>query len=278
MDRFNALPAEFDTAFINKALSEIESSQSCSDSEKSLARRATANRLFRLAYRGVKEGMEESEIDALLQQSEAVAPTWRTLSYTATRDHDHGRYNAAARRFQSALALIDDRHETPKPPSVETIAQLHQLASEALLLADEYVPPPRVRGVVSGVLAERVRGFSVQRAPLPIRFETGKTDFTVQGELAAESLLQALKSQSQTLVKIVGHADERGDSDFNYRLSLQRAQKVRDWLRQRGLERDIEVSGRGEQEPLVLNDPNRYSEQQRWQLNRRVELVRAGQS
>lgn len=274
MTSFNQMSVPANEKAITQALSELEASTDCGTAEKHLARRATANRLFRLAYQGSTAGLLTAEVDRLLERAETIAPTWRTLSFSATRDHQNGRYNAAARRFQSALALIDDSAETPKPPSLETIGQLHQLATESVLLADEFVPPPQVRGITGGVLAESVRGFSVQRSPLPIRFETGSTDFTRQGEVAATALLNALKVQGTSPVEIVGHADERGDAQYNYELSLQRAEKVRDWLNANGLNRDIRASGRGEQEPMSLNDASLYTEEQRWQLNRRVELVR----
>lgn len=274
MTSFNRMTVPANEKAITQALAELEASTDCGTAEKHLARRATANRLFRLAYQGSTAGLLTAEVDRLLERAESIAPTWRTMSFTATRDHQSRRYTAAARRFQSALALIDDSAETPKPPSLETIAQLHQLATESVLLADEFVPPPQVRGITGGVLAESVRGFSVQRSPLPIRFETGSTDFTSQGEAAATALLNALKMQGTAPVEIVGHADERGDAQYNYELSLQRAEKVRDWLSANGVGRDIRASGRGEQEPMSLNDASLYTEEQRWQLNRRVELVR----
>ena len=274
MTSFNQMTVPANEKVITQALAELEASTDCGSAEKRLARRATANRLFRLAYQGSTAGLLAEEVDRLLERAESIAPTWRTLSFSATRDHQNGRYNVAARRFQSALALIDDSVETPKPPSLETIAQLHQLATESVLLADEFVPPPQVRGITSGVLAETVRGFSVQRSPLPIRFETGSTDFTPQGAAAATALLNALNVQGTAPVEIIGHADERGDAQYNYELSLRRAEKVRDWLSVHGVNRAIRASGRGEQEPMSLNDASLYTEEQRWQLNRRVELVR----
>lgn len=276
LQRFNRAGEATSVAPLERALRELEASELCGAGELQMARRATANRVFALAYRGAEDGLPAPEVDAMLHQSLALAPTWRALSFSASRAHGAGRFDAAAADFQRALALIDDSYETPAPPPAQTIAQLHRLASESLLLAEHYVAPPRVRGVVSGVLAERVRGFSVQRAPLPIRFETGKTDFTAQGEAAAESLLHALRSQGDGAVELVGHADERGEREANQALSLRRAQRLRDWLLERGLQREVRASGRGEDEPLALVDPQRYSREQRWQLNRRVELLRDG--
>jgi len=274
LDQFNQMAVPASERVITEALNALEASAVCGAAELQQARRATANRLFSMAYQGSTSGMASAEVDALLDRSRSISPTWRALSFSATRDHQNARYTSAARQFQSALSLIDDREATPTAPSTNTIAQLHQMATESLLLSDEFVEPPQVRGVTGGVLAQRVRGFSVQRSPLPIRFETGSTEFTAQGEAAAQALLLALKSQGADPVGIVGHADERGDEQYNYELSLRRAEKVRDWLNDHGVGRDIQASGRGEAEPMQLSDDSAYSEAQRWQLNRRVELVR----
>ncbi len=271
---FNQAASLIDVAAISKAFEIFNVSNRCSATQKHKARRATANRLFSVAYKGVDADMAESDVDQLLELSETIAPTWRALSFLGSRDHGAGRYGLAARRLQRALALIDDSFETPTAPSEKTIESIHQLAAESLLLADEFVPPPQVRGVASGVLAETVRGFSVQRAPLPISFKTGSTDFSPQGAKAAEALFLALRNQNTSAIEIIGHADERGSEKYNLALSLARAEKVQQWLLGKGLQLDVQASGRGESQPLVLSSAGAYSTEQRWQLNRRVELIR----
>lgn len=274
MQAFNAVAKDAKVQAITQALSDLNAGTQCGQEELAQARRATASRVFRVAYEGLSSGMPTERVDELLQQSEAIAPTWRTLALEGTRDHQSGRYVQAANRLQRALALIDDSHETTLVPAEETVRGLHQLASESLLLADEFVAPPQVRGVSSGVLAASVRGFAVQRTPLPIGFRTGSTEFTDQGLQAVEALWVALRGQGDSAVEIIGHADERGDEHYNMQLSMQRADTVRDWLQSKGLEREINTSGRGESQPLALLDSSAYSQSQRWRLNRRVELVR----
>ncbi|WP_157069404.1 OmpA family protein [Sandaracinus amylolyticus] len=71
-----------------------------------------------------------------------------------------------------------------------------------------------------------------------------------------------------TLVEIQGHADERGDDEYNLRLTSDRAAAVVEALVQRGVARDrLRSGGYGERCPV---DPRHTAEA--WEQNRRVEF------
>jgi outer membrane protein OmpA-like peptidoglycan-associated protein len=70
-------------------------------------------------------------------------------------------------------------------------------------------------------------------------------------------------------ISVEGHADARGTAEYNVRLSLRRAETVRDELERGGLDAArMRVIGHGESAPVASND----SEDGRRQ-NRRVEIV-----
>jgi OOP family OmpA-OmpF porin len=53
-------------------------------------------------------------------------------------------------------------------------------------------------------------------------------------------------------VRLVGHADPLGSADANQRISLARAEAVRDYLKNSDLiQATIQAEGRGDKEPLV---------------------------
>jgi OmpA-OmpF porin, OOP family len=91
--------------------------------------------------------------------------------------------------------------------------------------------------------------------------------------LAAEpaelvALVEALTADSDARIRIEGYADSRGTVAYNELLGLRRAEAVRDWLVERGVDTDrIEVLGLGEANPLGDNG----SESGR-AANRRVEI------
>jgi OOP family OmpA-OmpF porin len=72
---------------------------------------------------------------------------------------------------------------------------------------------------------------------------------------------------------IVGHTDSRGSKRYNQGLSERRAQSVADYLAAQGLTtNNIQVSGRGESEPVASNKSRAGRAQ-----NRRVNIQVNGQ-
>jgi outer membrane protein OmpA-like peptidoglycan-associated protein len=70
-------------------------------------------------------------------------------------------------------------------------------------------------------------------------------------------------------VRVYGYADSKGDATHNQSLSEQRANAVRDWLSQHGIDNNrISVAGKGENEPAASNSSEKGRQQ-----NRRVEIV-----
>jgi outer membrane protein OmpA-like peptidoglycan-associated protein len=99
-------------------------------------------------------------------------------------------------------------------------------------------------------------------------FDTGSDALNTDGESAMESLFaQVAEYKGITGITVVGHADSRGEDDFNMDLSERRAQAVADVLATRYPDARIEVIGKGETEPKASNDTAEGR-----QINRRVEV------
>ena len=78
-----------------------------------------------------------------------------------------------------------------------------------------------------------------------------------------------LSSNSERLVRLEGHADERGSREYNLALGESRAKAVRDILVLEGAqEAQIELVSFGEERPAVAG-----TDENALQLNRRVEIV-----
>lgn len=78
-------------------------------------------------------------------------------------------------------------------------------------------------------------------------------DIGGEGRRALDALAQRLRaSQRVDWVRISGHTDRIGQADYNQRLSLQRAESVRDYLVERGVDAGlIQAEGRGSSEPVA---------------------------
>ncbi|EAU53671.1 OmpA family protein [Mariprofundus ferrooxydans] len=78
-----------------------------------------------------------------------------------------------------------------------------------------------------------------------------------------------LKRYPRSTIRITGHTDNRGSTQYNQQLSEQRAQAVKWYLSDRGVDpRRIIAEGRGELQPRATNDTEAGR-----QLNRRVEML-----
>ena len=92
---------------------------------------------------------------------------------------------------------------------------------------------------------------------------------TRESQIELDAVFEDIRSRSHYDVEVVGHTDRRGADDYNRRLSLQRAQAMRQTLVDRGLDgARIIATGRGEVDPLVPTADN--VEEMR---NRRVEIT-----
>jgi len=98
---------------------------------------------------------------------------------------------------------------------------------------------------VLGALPGRPKSFLVY-------FLEGKDEFTDESRVAFDKILAELRERGAPDVVVIGHTDRVGGLQFNDRLSLQRAERVRGELVKLGIpESRVQVAGRGEREPLV---------------------------
>jgi len=91
---------------------------------------------------------------------------------------------------------------------------------------------------------------------IELNFEFGSDRLTPQSKALVPGVLKLLKDFPAPEVVVIGYTDAVGDSAFNDKLSLERAQRIRDLLISAGIPKDvIQVVGRGEREPQVPTRP-----------------------
>jgi outer membrane protein OmpA-like peptidoglycan-associated protein len=232
--------------------------------------RAIAGKLFNrlTAERKTSDNLNEILSYGRVWQAEA---TLGDLSYRA---HN---YAKAAAQLQDALTTINDKSVTANPPPQDTIGAIFHQAEEANLLASENVPVPRGRGGENeGLGAFTIRGFKPSGVSMPVQFVFGKADFTPQGQIAAQSLVDFIQHAETppARVKLVGHTDHVGSEEANLVLSRLRAKAVADFLVAHGVKNiPIDTEGVGKSKPYESADRTSLSQDQQDQLDRRVELV-----
>ena len=100
-------------------------------------------------------------------------------------------------------------------------------------------------------------------------FEEGSTTVMADSQAVLATLLAEVAQRQAVEVQVTGHTDRVGPEAYNDRLSLERAEAVREMLMREGLRASfIRAVGRGEREPLVPT-PDEQPEPR----NRRVEII-----
>jgi len=99
-------------------------------------------------------------------------------------------------------------------------------------------------------------------------FETGRSSLKTESYPALNELVDALKSKTGLVIEIAGHTDNVGTPESNQKLSVDRANAVRDYLIKHGIEQKrVIAKGYGETLPVADNGTPEGREQ-----NRRTEV------
>lgn len=105
--------------------------------------------------------------------------------------------------------------------------------------------------------------------PERLLFDFDKAQIKSSYQQEMTHLAQQLDKYDLHKLKIVGHTDNIGDTDYNQQLSTQRAQSVATFFTYHGFNpNDLVVLGRGASQPLL---PNTSSENRA--KNRRVSII-----
>jgi len=103
-----------------------------------------------------------------------------------------------------------------------------------------------------------------------VKFEFDKSRLTVKADSLLDLVAISLKRRPDVKVEVVGHCDWVGTEAYNQRLSIRRAEAVRDYLISKGVQAEnLTFTGFGETKPMA---DNKTAEGRA--LNRRVELRR----
>ena len=105
-----------------------------------------------------------------------------------------------------------------------------------------------------------------------VHFDYDRSAITAAAEQILRRKIPILRSSPTVRIRVEGHADERGSTEYNLALGSRRAQSVQDFLAGFGISADrFTTTSFGEERPLV----NR-SDEAAWAQNRRAEFVIAG--
>lgn len=117
--------------------------------------------------------------------------------------------------------------------------------------------------------AQRAAAAARQTLEGTVYFDFDESTITPATEAALRAKVEVLRANPGVRLRMEGHADERGTSEYNIALGNERAESVIQFLTNFGLSGDRFSSvSYGEEQPAMPG-----SNEEAWALNRRVEFV-----
>ena len=117
--------------------------------------------------------------------------------------------------------------------------------------------------------AERAAAVARRTLMQTVYFDYDESTITAATEAALRAKVEVLRANPGVRLRMEGHADERGTSEYNIALGNERAESVIEYLTNFGLSGDRFTSvSYGEEQPAMQG-----SNDEAWSLNRRVEFV-----
>lgn len=109
---------------------------------------------------------------------------------------------------------------------------------------------------------------------LQVHFEFDRSDLLPSSHSTLDALAAAMKSAPDLRLRIAGHTDAIGSEAYNRALSERRAESVKRYLEEHGIDPNrLVTTGHGEERPILSNDtPTGRA------MNRRVEFIVLGES
>ncbi|WP_208950357.1 OmpA family protein [Rahnella sp. ChDrAdgB13] len=172
----------------------------------------------------------------------------------------------AQQRLRADAALLDGWQRRGEPLRYRLgLYQGLRLVPPVETAINDWAPPPPPPLVINNI----IQGPKTLRLDSMSLFDSGKSALKAGSTKMLINSLVGIKAKPGWLIVVAGHTDNTGNPGLNQRLSRERAEAVRDWMRDTGdvPESCFAVQGYGENRPIATNDtPDGRA------LNRRVEI------
>ena len=173
-------------------------------------------------------------------------------------------------------ACKGDPPPMPEPPTADqdslqayrdSVANAERMAREAAAAA----AAERAAAAAERVAAAAARTTLMER----VFFDYDESAIRMDQQSLLRQKVAILRASPQVQIRIAGHADERGSTEYNLALGTSRAAAIRDYLTDSGLPASrFSIVSYGEERPS-----NRSSSEMAWSQNRRAEFeITAGSS
>ena len=151
----------------------------------------------------------------------------------------------------------------PAPASAPATAQNSAAAQGSSLTAQ------------SSSLSGTETGFNIQiNLSSDVLFDFDKAELKPEADGELQKAADIIRQKGKGLILITGYTDSKGTDAYNKRLSLARAQAVKNWFEAQGLHQNYQTEGLGAANPVAPNTNDDGSDNPEGRAkNRRVEII-----
>ena len=157
-------------------------------------------------------------------------------------------FNIERLRFVHELALRDHVIDSLRRDNRFMMDHIEQMEKKAAT-----PPPPMVTTAprTTELVLEKGKNIILQG----VTFNKGKATLAKSSDATLKKAYYAMILHLEAAVEIAGYTDNQGKPDANDKLSMKRAQAVREWLMKKGIDpKRLTVKGLGAADPLATND------------------------
>lgn len=127
----------------------------------------------------------------------------------------------------------------------------------------------------SSSLSGTETGFNIQiNLSSDVLFDFDKAELKPEADGELQKAADIIRQKGKGLILISGYTDSKGTDAYNKRLSLARAQAVKNWFEAQGLHQNYQTEGLGAANPVAPNANDDGSDNPEGRAkNRRVEII-----
>lgn len=127
----------------------------------------------------------------------------------------------------------------------------------------------------SSSLSGTETGFNIQiNLSSDVLFDFDKAELKPEADGELQKAADVIRQKGKGLILISGYTDSKGSDAYNKRLSLARAQAVKNWFEAQGLHQNYQTEGLGAANPVAPNTNDDGSDNPEGRAkNRRVEII-----
>ncbi|WP_373796922.1 OmpA family protein [Neisseria dentiae] len=179
--------------------------------------------------------------------------------------------------------------QAPAASAQSAPAQQAQPASAALQTAEPQPAPAQTASAPASTvsaqgsnlsatgssLSAQQTGFNIEiNLASDVLFDFDKADLKPEADPELQKAAEVIREKGKGLILITGHTDSKGSEAYNKKLSLARAEAVKQWFEKHGLHYDYQTDGKGAADPIAPNTNEDGSDNPEGRAkNRRVEIV-----